>query len=121
MHTGAPRFEETDWAAIVSLYDTLMEIAPSPVVALNRAIAVAQLRGPQSGLEAIDAINDRERLDEYPFYYAARGELELRRKNNAIAREHFQTALALARNPVEQRFLKKRVDACKLGSTLVSK
>ncbi|HXB82997.1 MAG TPA: hypothetical protein VNU22_06575, partial [Candidatus Acidoferrum sp.] len=72
-------------------------------------------------LEAIDAVNDGERLAEYPFYYAARGELELRRKNNAIACEHFQTALALARNPVEQRFLKKRVDACELGSTLVSK
>jgi RNA polymerase sigma-70 factor (ECF subfamily) len=121
VHTAAPRFEETDWAAIVSLYDTLMEIAPSPVVALNRAIAIAQLSGPQRGLEAIDAVNDRDRLAEYPFYYAARGELELRRKNNAIAREHFQTALALARNPVEQRFLKKRVDACKLGSTPVSK
>jgi RNA polymerase sigma factor (sigma-70 family) len=121
VHTAAPRFEETDWAAIVSLYDTLMEIAPSPVVALNRAIAIAQLSGPQRGLDAIDAVNDRDRLAEYPFYYAAQGELELRRKNNAIAREHFQTALALARNPVEQRFLKKRVEACELESILVSK
>jgi predicted RNA polymerase sigma factor len=115
-HAAAPRFEATDWTAIVSLYDTLMEIAPSPVVALNRAIAVAQLRGPQNGLEAIDAVNDRERLARYPFYHAARGELELRCKNSAIARKHFATALALARNPVEQRFLKKRIDACTSGT-----
>jgi RNA polymerase sigma-70 factor (ECF subfamily) len=115
-HAAAPRFEATDWTAIVSLYDTLMEISPSPVVALNRAIAVAQLRGPQTGLEALDAVNDRDRLARYPFYYAARGELELRRKNNAIAREHFASALALARNPVEQRFLKKRIEACACGA-----
>jgi predicted RNA polymerase sigma factor len=116
VHAGASRFEETDWAAIVSLYDTLMEVAPSPVVALNRAIAVAQQSGPQDGLEAMDAVNDRDRLAGYPFYYAARGELELRRKNNGIAREHFATALALARNPTEQRFLKKRIDACAYGA-----
>lgn len=111
-HAAAPRFEETDWATIVSLYDTLMTIAPSPIVALNRAIAVAQVGGAGRGLEAIDAIDHRDRLAAYPFYHAARGELELRSRNAATARVHFEAALALARNPSEQRFLEKRLAAC---------
>jgi RNA polymerase sigma factor (sigma-70 family) len=110
VHASAISIESTDWCAIVSLYDTLMRIAPSPIVALNRAIAVAQAEGAQRGLEAIDAIAERDRLEEYPFYHAARAELELRRQNNAIARNHFQTALATARNRIEQRFLKNRLD-----------
>jgi RNA polymerase sigma-70 factor (ECF subfamily) len=112
VHAGAARVDETDWKQIVWLYDTLMRIAPSPIVALNRAIAIAQLDGPQRGLKAIDAIAERERLVEYPFYHAARGELELRSRNDEIAREHFQAALRLARNPGEQRFLEKRIAAC---------
>ncbi len=111
VHAAAPSIDATDWTAIVSLYDTLMGIAPSPIVALNRAIAVAQAEGAQRGLEAIDAIAERDRLESYPFYYAARAELEMRRNNNAIARRHFQTAVAFARNPIEQRFLKNRLDA----------
>ena len=110
-HAAAPSIEATDWTAVVSLYDTLMHIAPSPIVALNRAIAVAQAEGAERGLEAIDAIAERERLKEYPFYHAARAELEMRRNNNAIARKHFQAAVAFARNPVEQRFLQTRLDA----------
>jgi RNA polymerase sigma factor (sigma-70 family) len=112
VHADAVRFELTDWDEIVSLYDTLMTIAPSPIVALNRAIAVAQLRGPAQGLEAIDAIGDRERLLRYPFYHAARGELEHRRGQGAIARAHFEAARALARNPTERRFLDRRIAAC---------
>ncbi len=114
IHADAQRFEETDWAAIVALYDRLMAIAPSPIVALNRAIAIAQVDGPQPGLRAIDAIADADRLIEYPFYHAARGELELRRDNRALAREHFESALAHARNPGERRFLERRVAACAL-------
>ncbi len=112
VHAAAARFDDTDWSEIVSLYDTLMTIAPSPVVALNRAIAVAQLRGPQCGLDAIDAIGDRDRLVRYPFYHAARGELEWRRGRGDVAREHFQAARTLARNPSERRFLAKRIAAC---------
>lgn len=112
VHAEAQRFEATDWAAIVALYDTLMTVAPSPVVALNRAIALAQLRGPHVGLEALDAIAERERLADYPFYHAARGELELRRANPSTARVHFETALTLARSPAERRFLEKRLAEC---------
>lgn len=111
-HASAPTVDETDWALIVSLYDRLMTIAPSPVVALNRAIAIAQRDGAERGIAELHAIGDLERLKNYPFYPAALGELELRCGNRDAAREHFHAALALARNPTERRFLEKRVRAC---------
>jgi RNA polymerase sigma factor (sigma-70 family) len=112
VHTAAPRAEDTRWDTIVSLYDTLMAIAPSPVVALNRAIAVAQHEGPERGLAAISAIEGRERLASYPFHAAAVGELELRCGRASVAREHFRTALGLARSPMERRFFAQRAAAC---------
>lgn len=111
-HSTADSADKTNWAEIVSLYDTLLEIRPSPVIALNRAIAVGQHEGPVRALEEIDAIPDRERLVDYPFYFAALGEFNLRGGSREVAREHFQKALALARNPMERRFLGRRVDAC---------
>ena len=108
----AVRAEDTDWREIVALYDRLMAIRPSPVVALNRAIAVAQLEGAEAGLDAIEAIEDRDRLARYPFYPAALGELELRAGRPAPARRHFRDALKLARNPAERRFLRQRELAC---------
>ncbi len=89
-----------------------MRIRASPVVALNRAIAVAQREGPQRGLEEIHAIADSDRLSSYPFYAAALGELELRSGHREIARDHFRAAQALARNPMERRFLDRRASAC---------
>jgi predicted RNA polymerase sigma factor len=91
----------------------LMIVAPSPVVALNRAIAIAQRDGAERGLEELGTIADRERLADYPFYPAAIGELELRLGRRDAAREHFSTALAAARTPSERRFLEKRLNACK--------
>jgi len=112
IHAAACRTEQTDWAGIVSLYDRLMTLHPSPIVALNRAIAVAENEGPARGLEEIAAIEGRDRLAAYPFYAATLGELELRRGRRETAREHFGAALALARNPMERRFLEQRVSAC---------
>ncbi|HEV2199706.1 MAG TPA: sigma-70 family RNA polymerase sigma factor [Bryobacteraceae bacterium] len=109
VHARALRVEDTDWKTIVTLYDKLMTIHPSPVVALNRAIAVAQSEGPERGLEEIGSIAGRDRLAAYPFYPAALGELEFRRGRLETAREHFRAALALARNPAERRFLEQRV------------
>jgi RNA polymerase sigma-70 factor (ECF subfamily) len=111
-HAGARSVDETDWGSIVSLYDRLMAIAPSPVVALNRAIAIGQRDGAERGLEELRGIADRDRLESYPFYPAAMGELELRRGNRDAARAHFTAALALGRNPTERRFLGRRVSAC---------
>jgi predicted RNA polymerase sigma factor len=109
IHASAPTVAETDWAAIVSLYDRLLTLAPTPVVALNRAIAIAELEGPERGLATLRAIEDRERLAQYPFYAAALGELELRRGDRAAAHHHLQAALALARNDAERRYLEKRL------------
>jgi RNA polymerase sigma-70 factor (ECF subfamily) len=112
VHASARSMDETDWASIVSLYDRLMDIAPSPVVELNRAIAVAQRDGAERGLEALRAITDPDRLSSYPFYPAALGELELRRGNRENARTHFAAAVGLARNAMERRFLERRLHAC---------
>jgi RNA polymerase sigma-70 factor (ECF subfamily) len=112
VHASAPRMEDTNWGKIVSLYDTLMTIRPSPVVALNRAIAIAQKDGPSRGLDEIALIDHRERLASYPFYDATLGELELRLGRSESARTHFRAARDLARNPMEQRFLDQRIHAC---------
>jgi RNA polymerase sigma factor (sigma-70 family) len=117
IHACARRTEDTDWKTIVSLYDRLMTIRPSPIVALNRAIAVAQNEGPERGLEEIRSITDRDRLAAYPFYCAALGELEIRSGRQETAREHFRAALALARNPMERRFLDRRLGACERDET----
>jgi RNA polymerase sigma-70 factor (ECF subfamily) len=113
VHARASSVEETDWGAIVALYDTLMRVAPSRIVALNRAVAIAQRDGPGAGLAAIEAIADREKLEEYPFYHAARAELEMRRGNDATACEHFTAAMAVARNPEERRFYEQRLRYCR--------
>jgi RNA polymerase sigma-70 factor (ECF subfamily) len=112
VHAMARRTEDTDWRTIIGLYDQLMQINPSPIVALNRAIAIAQRDGPERGLDALRTIPNSERLAAYPFFPAALGELEHQRGNEARAREHFQSALARARNPMERRFFEHRLAVC---------
>jgi predicted RNA polymerase sigma factor len=112
VHAGASRTEETDWRTIICLYDVLMTLTPTPVVALNRAIAIAQVDGPERGLTEIQAIADRDRLSTYPFYLATLGELELRRGQPARARTHFEAALQHTRSPMERRFIEQRIRAC---------
>ena len=114
-HASARSIEETDWDMIVSLYDRLLVIAASPVVALNRAIAIGQRDGAEEGLDALRLIAGRDRLAHYPFYPAAMGELELRRGNDRVAREHFLAALVLARNAPERHFLEKRLARCDMA------
>jgi RNA polymerase sigma-70 factor (ECF subfamily) len=116
VHTTAHGAEDTNWGMIVTFYDKLMGLRPSPVVALNRAIAIGQRDGPQRGIEEIRAMANRDRLAAYPFYHAALGEFELRSGRHEIAREHFLTALSFARNPMERRFIEQRVGACKTGT-----
>jgi RNA polymerase sigma-70 factor (ECF subfamily) len=111
MHAKASSTAETDWAGIVAIYDTLMKIQPSPVVALNRAVAIAQRDGPERGLEEIDRIEERARLARFPFLYIAVGELTLRLGRNGEAQRSFEKALGLARNPAERRFLIQRLQA----------
>jgi RNA polymerase sigma-70 factor (ECF subfamily) len=111
-HAVAVSAAETPWAEIVSLYDTLMKMLPSPVIALNRAMAIAQHEGPVLGLAAIRAIEGAEHLASYPFYAASLGELELRAGRADAALEHFRVARGLARNDGERRFLERRIAAC---------
>ena len=112
VHATAHSIEDTDWGMIISLYDKLMGVHRSPVVALNRAIAIAQRDGPQRGLEEIRAIANSDRLARYPFYHAALGEFELRRGRHGTAREHFQNASAFARSAMERQFFEERIRAC---------
>jgi RNA polymerase sigma factor (sigma-70 family) len=112
VHARAARLEDTDWGRIVALYDQLLALRPSPVVALNRAIAVAERDGPEQGLQAIRSIDGVERLAAYPFYEAAIGELELRRGQHGAAGTHFRAAASLARSPMERRFFERRHRAC---------
>ena len=112
VHTSAQRAEDTDWPAIIALYDKLMAIRPSPIVALNRAIAIAQRDGPKRALEEISMIEDLDRLASYPFYHAALGQFRILAGQPGDAREHFAAALALARNPMERSFFEQKIDAC---------
>ena len=112
LHAAARSTEETDWGAIVFLYETLLHLQPSPVVALNRAVAVAQRDGPARGLEEIGRIADRRRLLRYPFYFTALGEFEFRLGRSREARRQFEAALKLARSPAERRFLQGRIRSC---------
>lgn len=112
VHASAPSVQSTNWEEIVSLYNTLMTIRPTPIVALNRAIAIGQLDGPKCGLEALRRIADAERLAKYPFYEAAFGEFELKIGRAQFARQHFSAALSLSRNPQERHFFSQRVEAC---------
>ena len=112
IHANAASIPKTDWRSIVVLYDLLMAQDPSPIVALNRAIAVAQCESAERGLKEIAAIRDQARLAEYPFYFAAQGELELTRGACDEAKRHFKAALSLARNPMERRYYEQRLAAC---------
>jgi RNA polymerase sigma factor (sigma-70 family) len=111
-HAVAVRFEDTDWNAIAELYDALMRTAPSPVVALNRAIAIGQRDGPRAGIAAVEAIASDERLQRYPFYHAALGEFQLDVRAHEQARRHFVQAIEFARTPQERAQLQCRLDAC---------
>ncbi|MCU1277196.1 MAG: polymerase sigma-70 factor, subfamily [bacterium] len=112
LHMSARDPHDTPWREIVSLYDVLMRVRPSPVVALSRALAIAQCDGPARGLEELRANSDSERLAAYPFYAAELWELELDLGRRSVAREHYRAALALARNLAERRFLERRIAAC---------
>ncbi|MEP6835318.1 MAG: DUF6596 domain-containing protein [Gemmatimonas sp.] len=110
IHSHASSIADTKWDVIVMLYDRLVSLTPSPVVSLNRAIAIGERDGAAAGLEAMRAIDDRERLNAYPFFFAAMGEFELRMGNSDAARAQFEEAVRVARNATERRFLNKKLE-----------
>jgi tetratricopeptide (TPR) repeat protein len=109
-HVEAPSFELTDWPRIVSLYDALYRIERSPIVALNKAAALAMRDGAEAGLAAIDAVIATGNLDDYPYAHAARADLLQRLGRARAARASFERALALTHQPSEQRFLLRRLE-----------
>jgi len=106
-HAVARALSDTDWAGILELYDALYRLKPSPIVALNRAIAVGMAHGPAAGLAALQRIPESNRLARYPFYRAALGDAERRLGSLEAARGHFLAALDLARNPDERTLLSR--------------
>jgi RNA polymerase sigma-70 factor (ECF subfamily) len=109
VHAGAPNAAATDWQEIVGLYDVLIRAEPSPVVELNRAVAVAMRNTPEAGLVLIDAILSRGDLADYHLAHSARGELCRRLGRFEEARASFTRALSLVRQEPERRFLERRL------------
>jgi len=109
VHAGALRADATDWAQIVGLYDVLARVEPSPVVELNRAVAIAMRDGPAAGLALVDAILARGELSDYRLAHAARADLCRRLGRAAEARASYQRALALTQQEPERRFLERRL------------
>jgi RNA polymerase sigma-70 factor (ECF subfamily) len=106
VHTEATDAAQTDWHQIVELYDQLYAVSPTPVVALNRAIAIAEVAGPTAGLAIVDELD----LAGYHPFHAARADLLRRAGRNAEAREAYNRAVDLATNPAEQAYLRSRRD-----------
>jgi RNA polymerase sigma-70 factor (ECF subfamily) len=106
LHCAARRYEDTDWAAIVRFYDRLIAIMPTPVVALNRAIAVAETEGPETGLALLDGI--AEELDGYHLLHAARGSFLERLVRPREAADAYDRAATLARTDTDISFLNRR-------------
>jgi RNA polymerase sigma factor (sigma-70 family) len=108
-HCAAEDYDSTDWRQILSLYDRLMEVDNSPVIALNRAVAVANVHGPKAGIEAVEAIQNASQLNSYYLLYAVLGEFEKQLNNFQAAIDNFRKALELTDLISEQSFLSKRL------------
>ena len=106
VHSDAPRAADTDWAQVLALYDQLLAVTPTAVVALNRAVAVAELHGPAAGLAEMDRLD----LPGYHLFHAARADLLVRLGRTGEARAAYGRALELATNPAERDFLTGRLD-----------
>ena len=109
LHAHAKSFEQTDWTEIAALYSRLSEVSPSPVVALNHAVAVAMSEGAEKGLALIDTLESSGELGEYHLLFAARADLLRRLGRMREATEAYTRALRLARNPIEQNYLRRRL------------
>lgn len=109
VHAAAPDMASTDWGEIVGLYDLLLAMQPSPVIELNRAVALSMRDGPAAGLAQVDAILARGDLQDYHLAHAARADFCRRLERRELAREAYERALALAKLEPERRFLEQRI------------
>jgi len=120
LHTEATSFAATDWVQIVALYDVLVRVEPSPVVALNRAAAVGMRDGPAAGLAALEAVMTGGGLDAYHLAHAARADVLRRLGRLEAAHISYARALELARLPAERRFLQRRLEQLAAERTVVN-
>ena len=111
VHAEAPSAAETDWREIVGLYDLLLRLTPSPVVALNRSVAIAMRDGPEAGLTVLDALLSEGELDNYPLAHAARADFCRRLGRHDEARQAYRRAIQLTSQAPARRFLEKRLAA----------
>jgi predicted RNA polymerase sigma factor len=111
MHSTTEHFTLTNWENILELYDLLREKQPTPVVLINRAVAVAQVKGPSAGLIALEAIPKNSQVERYPFLHAAEGEFHRRLGHTRDAEISFQRALQSAHTEPQQRFLMRKLEA----------
>jgi len=111
LHAQARDFAATDWASILKLYTLLQSLRPTPIVALNRAIALGRVEGPDKALQEIERIRREGRLKQYPFLEAAAGDLHRQAGRKHAARIHFDRALALVRNEAERQTIRSRLDS----------
>lgn len=111
-HSTAPDDAGTDWPRILALYDQLVTFAQSPIVAMNRAVAVARVRGPQAGMTALDSITDRSRLESYHLFHVIRGTFAIELGHHAAALMHFRQAGNLASLPAERDLIAQRIREC---------
>jgi predicted RNA polymerase sigma factor len=118
-HARARTAAETDWTRIATLYGTLAQLAPSPIVELNRAVAVAMAFGPQEGLELIDSLTTEPSLQAYHLLPSVRGDLLKKLGRMDEARSEFERAASLTRNERERNLLLERARACADGSASV--
>ena len=109
VHAAAPSANQTDWAQIAALYDVLLQMQPSPIIELNRAVAIAMRDGPAAGLDLIDSILARGDLAEYHLAHAARAELCRRLGRSGDAKSAYERAIQLAQQEPERRFLERRL------------
>ncbi len=113
-HAIATSVETTNWTRILGLYDALLTIVPGPVVALNRALAVAEIHGPKAGRDALDALEGDRRLDTYPFYWAALADVARRAEDFDEATRCYERAIAVARSRAERTACERRLEESRL-------
>ena len=116
-HAMAKDYDSTDWPQILEYYNRLVDLLDSPVIALNRAVAIAMVDSPQAGLAALDNLADNTHLQQYYLLYATRGELLQRLGQSTAAIESYRTALSLTQSTPERRFLEHRITTCQSTSS----
>jgi RNA polymerase sigma-70 factor (ECF subfamily) len=110
-HAIAPSIQQTDWDRIIGFYQVLAQQSWSPVVALNRALALAERDGVDEGRRELVGLAGERKLSRYPFYWAALADLERRAGRHDAARENYERAIALARSPAERVSFERRIES----------